>query len=100
MLQKHTTHTAHKVDLVAENEDKLYATVSSELKRKWFRTGLLELLPVLVGFILKKVLTDVFFKYDYFTTGIIVSLVVIVYFKNKTPNPPIQLQNQASTLNY
>jgi hypothetical protein len=48
MLQKHTTHTAHKFDLIAENEDKLYATVSSELKRKWFRTGLLELLPVLV----------------------------------------------------
>jgi hypothetical protein len=100
MLQKHTTHTAHKFDLIAENEDKLYATVSSKIKTKWFRTDLLKLLPVLVGFILTKVLPDVFFKYDYFTTSIIVSIVVIVYFKNKVPNPPIQLQNQASTLNY
>jgi hypothetical protein len=100
VLQENKVNRYQKQNLIAENEDKFHSIVSSEIKRKWFRIGLLELLPASLGIILMELVPFILFEYDYIIAGVILSVILIAFFNNKSLNPPIQLQDQTFTLNH
>lgn len=64
--------------------------VSTSIQRKWFWLGLVEALPMIGGFV-ASLFYSVFFPYDFFSLGVILSLLIAWRLKDKSPDPPIHL---------
>lgn len=77
-------HPEHPLD-----EKKRFA--SNEVKRKWFLLGLAEAAPLIVGMI-ASFFCNIYFQGDLLLIGLIISIALIYFLKDKTPHPPIHFK--------